>query len=315
MSLIFTAISPHLSRLGGHDSIYHDALKKALDQIGVEYVGKKTLCLTEKSESPRIFFLESFTSRQFLKIALRSFFSLQKSDALWLLFRYGKHQLPLKGRGHQFLIGLLKWRFKHRFVGLTDSQIIGKEFALDLLPIPHTTVYGKESESLICWWPGPPRKEKGLEIIRKIAPIRGRFKLALSKEAGIECDYPLEPELSHVDYRSWMEKSRIILLPYDRSTYQSGTSGIFVEAVVGGKLPLVSDGSWLAQELRRFNLESLIVDWDDSDFFLRVEEKLHDETIQTHLKNMQRAYASFHCCETYGKELKKWIKYSQTGCF
>ncbi len=85
----------------------------------------------------------------------------------------------------------------------------------------------------------------------------------------------------------------LILLPYDPIVYQSSTSGIFVEVIIAGKLPLVKEGSWLSHELKKFNLPELIVDWQRPDFFTHAKTLLHSDEIQEKLEQMRKVYLSF----------------------
>ncbi len=217
-----------------------------------------------------------------------------------------------------FLIRLLQWRFKNRFIPLTDSEMIASEFQkkLRVLPIPHTIQGGQAEEQIICWWPGRPRQEKGLADIQRLAKIQDRraIAMALSQEAGIACQYQLPSTLTVEEYHHWLERSRVILLPYAPDVYRSGTSGIFVEAIVAGKMPLVKEGSWLANELKRFDLSELIVNWEDPLFFSHLHRKLESEIIKVKLQKMQETYAAYHSLDYYTQKLKELLKYSQIDC-
>ena len=52
-----------------------------------------------------------------------------------------------------------------------------------------------------------------------------------------------------------------VLLPYDKKIYAECNLGIFVEAIVAGKITLVSADTWMAYELNKFKLTELVIDW------------------------------------------------------
>jgi hypothetical protein len=127
-----------------------------------------------------------------------------------------------------------------------------------------------------------------------------RFKLILAGSAGIDgaanalqlqtIACPQLPE----EYAQTLKHADIILLPYDPDVYAEATSGIFVEAVVAGKIPLVSRGTWMAFELEKFDLSDLAIDWDDHRLFLRIDEIASNTLIRERLKRMRIAYNRLH---------------------
>ena len=72
-------------------------------------------------------------------------------------------------------------------------------------------------------------------------------KLALSQypESKIKLiDHPMQPD----DYYQLLASADIVVLPYNPQNYQR-TSGVLTEALAAGKPVVVSDGSWLAQQV------------------------------------------------------------------
>ncbi|MCC5832371.1 MAG: hypothetical protein JJU12_04940 [Chlamydiales bacterium] len=86
----------------------------------------------------------------------------------------------------------------------------------------------------------------------------------------------LKPILSREEYLYQLEISDAILLPYEAKSYYYRISGIFVEAVFAGKFPLVAEGSWLAYELRKYDLTELILDWKQPNLPVTILQLLDD---------------------------------------
>ena len=83
-------------------------------------------------------------------------------------------------------------------------------------------------------------------------------------------------------------------MPYTPDIHSWLTSGILVEAIAAGKVPLVATGTWLADELERFNLEDLIVDWERPDLLAEIARLARDADVRRRLDIMRTAYLAFH---------------------
>jgi hypothetical protein len=113
----------------------------------------------------------------------------------------------------------------------------------------------------------------------------------------------IQDHLSDEEYMGKMAACHVVFLPYDSKAYAARTSGIFVEAIVAHKTPFVKKGTWLADELTRFDLPELILDWDLPNFFSQIFAILADEVMQKKLALMQRAYAQFHSMEQFQTQI------------
>lgn len=282
----------------------------------------------QPSRENRIFFLEFFGRKDFRIFSWAALLFAKKTDTLWILYRDDLSTRRQKDQRYiRFYSLLLKLKFKNRFTPLTDSELLAdyykKWFKRDLavLPIPHTEYRPFppffKKEALILSWPGHPRKEKGELDIKRLVQIPD------SKATSIELDVsgatllpPIKNGLqlhlrkallTQEEYFSSLHRADVILLPYDPTMYQWRTSGPFVEAILAGKLPLVKEGSWLAHELKRFDLPELIVDWENPLFFTHLFEITHNETVYQKLKNMQTAYAAIHSEKQFGEKLKNLL--------
>ena len=120
----------------------------------------------------------------------------------------------------------------------------------------------------------------------------------------------IENSLSREEYLTWLLGSDIILLPYDPIIYRMATSGIFVEAVCAGKIPLVKKGSWLAHELIKFDLTELIVDWENPLFFSHLTFLIKSVKIREKLEIMQLTYQQFHSVESFSMKMHEIMQSS-----
>lgn len=335
---IFYSLAPALKREGGHDLSYHRAVEQAAKLIGLSFQALvaedcKALLpnscwqpyfsnffqdikkLLKNQKKPAIYFLESFSGKELFSLTINCLLFAKKETRICLLFRYGLHQLYKNGRLHLFFAKLLQKRLGKNFIALTDSEIIRAEMAnkiaISLMPIPHTEQTGESpvSPQPIFWWPGSPRPQKGLDDIRHLAKEAAHFPLEMvaARSSGLPITL-IDDDLSRENYNLQMSRSSVILLPYDPAVYSHGTSGILVEAVTAGKMPVVKAGSWLAAELRRHNLSELIVDFANPQFFEKTLALLHNKAVQTKLRAMQQAYIAFHGVESFAEHLSRALR-------
>ncbi len=289
----------------------------------------KNYCsLFKQSESSlRIFFHDSFNTSELVILAAAFFLYQKKQESLFLLFRYTPAQLRFQGNLHRWICVLLKWRFKQRLVLLTDSALIAQEWAekahlsLRLVPIPHTQEGSslplrKLSSPLFCWWPGEPRASKGRALIAHLLtlkdPAMKAFHLHVSVEARLTSTTlsltELAKALSREDYFQLFQQCPVILLPYDPAVYAGSTSGIFVEAICAGCMPLVREGTWMAHELKKHALTECIVDWQDPLFFTGVLRLLQNPSLLSRLNLMRSHYLDFHSSSSMAEHLKEILQ-------
>lgn len=278
-------------------------------------------------EEKRIFFLEFFGRRDFRLFALAALIFAKKRDQIWVLYRDDFTTKRKKDWSAVFTFThLLKRRFGKRFVTLTDSALLAtyyeKQFKqpLPVMPIPHALA--KEplwplAEKVVCSWPGEPRKDKGSKEIAKLTqindPLAARVVLDTSGAVlfpSLKNQIQLQLRrvgLDHEEYFKTLFASDVVLLPYDPHLYKWRTSGIFVEAVIAGKIPLVKEGSWLAFELKRFQLSELIVDWENPSFFTHLFTLLQKEEVREKLARMQKSYIQEHNLPVFTEKMREII--------
>ncbi|MBS3905136.1 MAG: hypothetical protein KGZ39_07410 [Simkania sp.] len=286
---------------------------RVFSNIFQNFLKERNIC-----NQTKILFIDTFSLKELLDLTFAIKKSKKETTYLWIFLRYDLKKFKLNGRLHIACLKVILNHLKSQCVFLTDSRSIQQEAellfkrAVHLLPIPHaftiTSTETHETKKIVhCWWPGPPRPSKGLNAIRKILEITElenlEVILAASKDAMLSASniqvVSLPAILSREEYFQQMMASNVILLPYDPVAYRCSTSGIFVEAIVAGKMPVVLAGSWLADELLQYGLEELIVDWETRWFWQRINELRQSTAIARKLGSMQKAYQKFHSLENF----------------
>ncbi|MCS6814069.1 MAG: glycosyltransferase family 1 protein [Cyanobacteria bacterium] len=274
---------------------------------------------------PVIVLLERFIPSQLIGLWLALARIPTDHVAVWLLYRRDIHRMRIR-RLYKLLNQLIAQQLSpDRLQLLSDSELQAKslmgyfQMPVTVMPIPHTTIEGAQpgattpKHDIICWWVGEPRPEKGLATIQRLVTltesVAEQFCLIHAASANI-ASIPngmkvkaIADNLSREDYNAWLMASDIILLPYDCNAYQERTSGVFVEGVIAGKLPIVTQNTWMAHELARYGLSELAVVWEQPGILQYIVDRLHDPTVTDRLQRMQQAYLDFHTPATYAKVL------------
>lgn len=280
---------------------------------------------------PVIVLLERFIPSQLIGLWLALARIPTDQVAVWLLYRRDIHRLKIRWL-YKLLNQLIAQQLlPDRLQLLADSELQAKSMGsyfhmpVTVMPIPHTTIDSAQAgvsaqartttstSDITCWWVGEPRPEKGLATIRRLVtltePIAEQFCLIHAASADITPTpngmkvKAIADNLSRKDYNAWLMASDVILLPYDCNAYQERTSGVFVEGVIAGKLPIVTQNTWMAHELARYGLSELAVVWEQAGILQYIADRLHDLTVADRLKHMQQAYLHFHTPATYAKTL------------
>ena len=279
-----------------------------------------------KSENKRIFFLEFFGRRDFVLFAASAALFSKKSDTFWILYR---DDLEIRRKKDlkmiRLLSKLLQWKVKQRFIPLTDNELLAdfyqgwfgrRPIVLPVVSTVYKPVEKVHKTHLRLSWLGAPRPDKGSKEISHLVQIQDPQAKNITLEVSGATHFPppknqLEISLRRVfltakEYYDSLERSDVVLLPYDQK-YARRTSGVFVEAILAGKIPVVKEGSWLSHELKRFDLTELIVDWEDPLFFTNLFPLLQNEKILARLEKMQQAYVSFHGEKNFAESLRALI--------
>ncbi len=266
---------------------------------------------SHKKSSEAIIFLESFELQQLASIVLALFFVVKPCFHFWVLHRYSYEKRSLKTAIYRFFHVFLEWKLGKGHVRyLTDSERLAEaqqshfQRKISVVPIPHTHPCNRKKikkNHLHLWWPGSVRRDKGLQAIQTLAAqlcIDPRLRLCLSETAkeyvGENRQVMFLPQyLSGEDYWHWMETADIVLLPYVAKDYSHRTSGIFVEAVCAGALPVTTKGTWMAYELEKYDLSNLALFWNEGDL-AHILRMCEDPLVKKKLREMQNGYLAYH---------------------
>lgn len=270
-----------------------------------------------------IIFLEHFSVRE-LKMVINCLrFKGPPKSALWLLFRQNPVHIPKEAEQFRQQVHMLKKRLGDQNLRiLSDTDTLASLWSTYLdMPVHNTPIplapkalpepFAKPTRQIVCWWPGLPAPEKGLSIIQKllrsqdanaqrllmVAADTPSLSFAEASTPFIKLPTPLPEE----DYLRWMATSDIILLPYNAQYYTTGSSGIFVQAISHGKIPLVHAGTWMASELTKYGLDRFIIDWERSDIPSLIVELAQDPAVLDHFKSMQAAYRQYHSIASFAQ--------------
>ncbi len=272
--------------------------------------------------STKILFLERVNPYQLLAVTLSVSFVPRKNILVWLLYRHR----PDANNRHKYIYRYLNRAISNRlgkqFQLLTDSELLKVSLSqffnlpVTVMPVPHTLINPPEPHPIrpsevICWWAGPPREAKGWQIIRNlltvVTPAANSIQLVAAKSSnlttktgGMKLEL-VDDALSPAEYAKWLFKTDIILLPYDAYFYREETSGIFIEAIVAGKFPLVSDNTWMSFELRKYELQELIVDWHKPELLSFIAGIQKRDDLRGKIDSMRDNYSQYHNETAYAK--------------
>lgn len=277
-----------------------------------------------KDAERRIFLCEQFSFINALHFIFAFLFWSRPSDEYWLILRHDFDSLKFRGIVRQAIYRFLHRKINNRLKLITDSFLLqlelGKRLRLPLhvLPLPHTTLPMEIQQKthsvdrIRCYWAGPPRLTKGWEDIRYILTLRSpteTIEMVASQEAGLTSStiqtIALPSVLKHQQYWQELINCDVLLFPYHPVLYRYSTSGIFVEGVIAGKIPVVRDDTWMASELRRFDLQELIVDWRDRNFWQNIVRLSKDFDVTHKLVLMRQEYQTFHSEKNFAACLTK----------
>ena len=307
----------------GNFNKYQDVIK--LSKTINSYLTK---VINSDRDQAIIIFIERFIHLQLLALYL-SLLNLDiKQDNLfiWVLYRrdFHKHKTRFIYKWlNQSLKGLVK---PNHFQLFSDSQLLANsmskyfEESMIVMPIPHTEFIDKTSinnqdHKILCWWPGPPREEKGWQIMRQLTKcqtnLADKFTLVAARESKLNSSPDgvrvilTNNHLNRSEYVDSLSKADIILLPYDAVAYQERTSGIFTESIIAGNIPVTTAKTWMAQELLQFNLDELIIDWQEvENIFPRLDQILRSPEVQRKLEIMRQEYRNFHNLNNFANQFK-----------
>ncbi len=297
---------------------------------GANYLRNKILNNSEHT----IIFLERFIHLQLLALVFTLLLIPTEKISVWLLYRRDTHKAKTK-----FIYNFLNNTIKRilqpdRLQLLTDSELLSKSLSnyfrnpVMVMPIPHTDViisdiFLDKTNKIVCWLPGSLRPEKGLEVMKylvncvteeakKICVVVAKSSGLTSIVDGVKVEL-IKNNLTRAEYSQWLMTCDIVLMPYDSKAYSERTSGIFTECVMAGKIPIVTKNTWMANELYKYNLEELAIEWEDTERVILTILKVSNEaTIKAKIVSMQKQYETFHNIESFSQRMKFIFEQSYT---
>ena len=202
------------------------------------------------------------------------------------IFRYDLNRWSISYLWYLFAFKLVKLlKFKCNIYFITDSNKLVEEFKkltnlkINLLPIPHTFKHSElvkfnflNNNSLIYTSLGSARKNKGFDILIDAIILLSKqmnfnkfhfvlqsnfnpnetiinSKIELIKSYNFKNVTLINSELKEDEYYSLLNTSSVILIPYDMGIYYANTSGIFTEAVSFSKPIIVTNNTWMSDNL------------------------------------------------------------------
>lgn len=281
----------------------------------------------QNKKHSHVIFLEDYGPQELLALFIAVAGLFGTKDLFVILHRYSVSSSPLLRMIYKLLFLMLEKVTKGQMIYVTDSDLLAKSWGLflktkcDVLPIPHTFHSNNNNKSLtdkvVVWWPGFPRPEKGLEIIRYLSCIKDviadQIELIVAKSAHIghsegSVNVRVIPDfLEPNEYKNLFDESDIILIPYDQNIYKEATSGIFCEAIVAGRIPLVNSNTWMAYELAKFDLNELIADWQREDIVPWILSLPSNKILRDKLDYLKEYYSVFHTEESFANKFKQII--------
>ena len=239
-------------------------------------------------KSKNTIYIDGFSFYFLISFAIYYFFFLRKREIkliIWLRYPYKN---SLKDLFLKFFIN--KVCNLKKTVFLTENSKLKKNLKKNLKKIKLYTMPSlhnlskykknnllynvKNSPTILC--PGTYRYEKyGINLINFLKNnFMYNFQLRISEYSkNIIADiidkkkYKITYIKENLDQKSHIKeiaKSDIILLPYKMPDYEFRTSGLFFEAASMNKMTLISHGTLISKDLKKFGLENLSVKkWQD----------------------------------------------------
>ncbi|MBC7883275.1 MAG: hypothetical protein H7Y37_18450 [Anaerolineae bacterium] len=280
-------------------------------------------------KQPTVILFEGFGSLQLGGLAATLLLNRPANTHVWLLYYTDVHRSRISNI-YLLLNKLIKNILREgHFQLLTDSELLAESFA-DYFgePVTHVPMLPGSSPAILdlpptktdilCWWPGEPRWEKGLAVMQHLSTLPSQALVLLAAEDSNLTSTPggsriqlLPMHLSEEEYLHWLAASDLILLPYDQNTYQERTSGIFLETILAGKIPVVSQGTWMAWQLSQHQLSELVVDWYRNDLIEHLSFCARDPNLAEKIKKMQRHFQRIHTVDGYAAAIKALFARSQ----
>ena len=277
----------------------------------------------------------NFLDEALISIAIKVFG--KKPCAVWYLIRgfpetkKFKYLLKMSIYLAEFLSGRGQLALCTDTVALRDHLIIELKKNVTCLPIPHAyrKSYDYQAPKQIrmdkakIWGLSCVGESKGENYLANLLKksdqsfgaqilVRSTF-IKKNKISNRSYIHVISSELDAKKFSSLLESCNVVLLPYfggKGQAYKLSSSGIFVDAVTAGLLPLVTKDTWMECELNRFNLNELVIDWSKyntfSDLSALIDELICAKNTICKLDDIRHSYANMHSPNGFLKALYQY---------
>jgi hypothetical protein len=179
-----------------------------------------------------------------------------------------------------------------------------------------------DTEKLVCLLAGQVTPGKRYEIMERLLSTATRdlantgIKIKLRVPRGLQVHNMsdrvdvLETDsglLTEQEYVSGYLTSEVVLMPYVASRYGDEASGVFIDAVTLGCMPLVSKHTTMASELEKFGLGELAVDWDSDFSWKFIVSVAQDAGVREKFNKMSLMYRKRHSLPSFAAEVSRII--------
>jgi hypothetical protein len=292
---------------------------KFLDLIAAQRT--QILQLLRSESGPIIFFAEWFDTVHLatLLVAL-TMLSSRNRVTVWVHFHRQLHRERMLQRLLLELIEIRLGRAAVKRFCITADLVapLSKQLRRPVHFLPHPYVDDwstnehprrQHREKLLLLWPGVPNQYKGWGIVRSLAaqtsPPAGEFAFAVSDVHSVPSNGVVEvvsmgASITRSDYVRWFREADGVLLPYSPAVYGQGCSGVFMEAVCAGIVPLVHADTWMARELQSAALSECIIDWNAPNVLDNIHRVVRDQVVHRKLAELTKLYRIRHSLENVG---------------
>lgn len=219
----------------------------------------------------------------------------------------------------------------YRILLVTDSKILKTDFErftklpIYVVPIPHNditqlqvnTLRNNEKITLISL--GPARVPKGFHILAQAIQLLHQqgemrnlcFNLHIFHEAAVGKDIPeairklkllklpnirfVEKHLGELEYYQMLKDSDVSLIPYSPDMYHANTSGTFTESLAAGKPVIVTEGTWMSEQLKQYGA-GITCKYNDAKDLARAIMEMRDNyhTLAEQAMAKRESWISYH---------------------
>jgi hypothetical protein len=302
---------------------------------------------------PDVYFWESF---HWVEIVGMIFFYLIKNKTckkqqLWILCRFDLYHIgtiyddiPSKfGKIIiRWLISLIHKLFRDNLRLISDSEILSSELSnyfkkqFITVPIPHSICLKnnffikRKHDFLKIFYAGRTKNRgRGEGVVKELLNNdNGKNLWFLFENTKFDlCNEKLHIKLlpnylSDEKYKKIITQNvDIIVMPYDPKRYGASTSGVFLECITAGVIPVVSSDTWMAYELEKYGLNELVLEeWSCHMWNNIITNIINSSKLIEKINNMKSDYVRYHNPKSFGRICrsiyfnKKTKQKDCTGC-